>query len=163
MINLVEKSDTPKHCNAFLDLLCKQGFNNPTVCDFSHLAAATSALYDIFLFIQDELNDIRPISASYLMRNLLYKTPFINSLKYINRCNKTGIPIINYDSIAFHDNPCQDNIIKLTPDESTPTDITSTTCIQHITPLLYYIYNDIGIIHDFKDIFDEEIYSPLTT
>ena len=105
------------HTGSFMRELGLQKYTAADVCDFSMLALGIMALTNLHSHLREATGDNRPLYATFELRNVLYKVPFVNSEKYIARCRKYGVPVITDRTIHFHEEPYFDNMILLEPDE----------------------------------------------
>lgn len=151
-----------KYAQAFVSEALKQGFKDVEICDFSILLLCLASLSNIYRRLLKETGDSRPIYATYELRNVFYRLPFLDSMKYIERCSAVGIPVI-LDRITRHpQTPYFDNMLSL-PTSEENADMSAEDRIQFypyvfIAPIAYHILNAAGVLTDVTGITDAEIW-----
>jgi len=149
-----------KHACTFISEFKKQGFKDIQICDFSILIHCIASLSNIYLHLRKETNDTRPVYATYELRNVFYKLPFVDSIKFIERCSTNGIPVIQDRIIRCLETPYFDNMLQLrVPEESPETsaeDKIQTAPYLFAAPIAYHILNVIGALCDISQIADDE-------
>lgn len=160
--DFIEKQGMHKHLQAFVSEIEKQHFKDVQICDFSLLLISIAALSNIYLHLLKETGDSRPIYASYRLWNMFYKLPFADTIKYIERCSVTGIPVIQDRIIRHPETPYFDNMLLLptiddNPNVSAENKIVAKPYIFS-APIAYHILNVTGVLPNIMDIDDDEIW-----
>jgi hypothetical protein len=151
-----------KYAQAFILEVLKQGFKDVEVCDFSILLSCIASLSNTYRHLLKETGDNRPIYATYELRNVFYRLPFLDSMKYIERCSAVGIPVIQDRITRYSESPYFDNMLSLPASEES-VDMSAEDRIQFypyvfIAPIAYHILNAAGVMTDVTDITDGEIW-----
>lgn len=151
-----------KYAEAFVLEVIRQGFKDVEICDFSILLLCLASLSNMYRHLLKETGDNRPIYATYELRNVFYRLPFFDSMKYLERCSALGIPVIQDRITRYPTKPYLDNMLSL-PGSETAADMSSEDGIQFypyvfITPIAYHILSAAGVFTDVDDVTDAEIW-----
>jgi hypothetical protein len=139
---------------SFVEELLTQGHNDPSICDFSMLLYGIASLTNLYLKLRETTSDERPLYTACELRNVFYKVPFFNSLKYIEKCRVDRIPVVTDRVLVFPERPYFDNMFNLidrkTADEiqGTPAEILAATPFFRTAPIMHWILNSVGIASD---------------
>lgn len=161
--NFIMQGKAHKHARTFISEFQKQGFKDIQICDFSILIQCIASLSNIYLHLRKETNDTRPVYATYELRNVFYKLPFVDSSKFIERCSTNGIPVIQDRIIRYSETPYFDNMLPLSVPEESPetSDEYRVPFAPYLfaAPIAYHILNVTGALCDISQITnDEEIW-----
>lgn len=152
-----------KYAEAFVSEVISQGFKDEVICDFSILLICLAALSNMYLRLLKETGDNRPIYATYELRNLFYRLPFFDSMKYMKRCSALGIPVIQDRIMRYPIKPYFDNMLTLPGSETNATtsaeDVTQfINPYVFITPIAFHILNAVGVFTGIDDVTDLEMW-----
>ena len=155
----LENSKIHRYAQMFLSKVYEQGFKNISICDFSLLIQCIAGLSNIFCHLRKEINDNRPVYATYELRNVFYKVPFVDSMKFIERCTSNGIPVIQDRVIKHSENPYFDNMLSLpNPEEvsyNSDGDKIQMYPYMFAAPIAYHILSAVGILLEVRQIVED--------
>jgi hypothetical protein len=148
-----------KYTQSFITQIRKQGFDNIEIYDLSYLLLCLTSLSSVYRQLLRETGDNRDIYGTYELQNVFYKLPFLDSMKYQDRCSLFGIPIIQDRIIRYPQNPYFDNMLLL-PSSKVNDDSSSDQyySFTFIAPIGYHILNATGVLPNINDIGDIEIW-----
>ncbi|BCS86953.1 AlbA family DNA-binding domain-containing protein [Pseudodesulfovibrio sediminis] len=91
----------------------EQNFNGTHLCDLSHIGLALRSMCNMYLHMLDKIGEKTSCYATFEIRNIFYKIPFIDTAKYVSRCSKYGIPVVQEENIKYREEPYFDNMFHI--------------------------------------------------
>lgn len=157
--DFLEKSPDHKYSSAFIAEVYKQDFKDIQICDFSMLIQCIASLLNTYCHLRKEINDTRPVYATYELRNAFYTIPFVDSKNYIERCSSNGIPVIQDRSIVLSEEPYFDNMISLSDFDKNKEDLSDdkNQLLPYVSaaPIAYRMLNSIGALCEITQLAED--------
>jgi hypothetical protein len=164
----IRRQEEYRHGKEFVTELLRQRLTRGdiTICDFSHLLLCLASLSNMYLHLRRAISDNRRVYASYELRNVFYKVPFVDSLEYIKRASSCGVPVIQDRTIRQPESTRMYNMLSLSSETENPEASDADSVIEAATtfaaPIAFQVLLAAGIVHDSTHMADHEIWGSPT-
>lgn len=101
-----------KYLGIFHEVLRARGINNAVIIDYSMLVMICSGLANMYLELLRKIDDKRDIFSSFILKNVSYTSPYLNSERYVSRVKEFSLPLVAENEIRVPDEPNQSNMFK---------------------------------------------------
>jgi hypothetical protein len=146
-----------KHSENFCLLLKDLNFESATIVDYSMLLLAISGLSNIYIELLKILNDKRDTYSCFILKNISFTSPYLNTEKYLLRIKSHSLPLVAENYIAGPDEPHQGNMFCHEFDSRFKYDefAHGTVPIAFSLPLISNILRCIGAIQEGEDLLED--------
>lgn len=107
-LNRFTETHKQNHYAEEFSLLAKElGYSQIRIIDYSMLAQAIASLTNLYLHALIKAGDRRDIYSSFMLKNVLYTSPYTDSLKFISRAREFSLPLTIDKEIVFPGDPSE--------------------------------------------------------
>lgn len=155
---LLESKAKYKHAEEFCTLAYQLNFEQTTLVDYSWLLRATSGLANIHLHLSQKLEDNRDIFSCFVLKNISYTSPFLDTNQYLSRIKKFSLPLTVDNEIRQPFEPNQNNMFchKFHGVADQPEEIAKQAKpLIFVAPLIFWILQSVGAIQKIEDWIDD--------
>lgn len=150
-----------EHASKFYNIAIGTGYKDLKVIDYSIFSTALFSLVNVYLHILKLRGDKRDFYSSFNLKNIFYTSPYIDSLKFIERIKKLSIPLNTDKDISFPVEPSERTMIKHSSPFYSGSDIVEEdgfpkASIEFSIKLIYKLFNSIGIVNNIEDFIDDK-------